>query len=55
MHITNIKTGLISVPLRTPFKTSLRTIDTIKSVVVSVETDAGITGIGEAHPTADHR
>lgn len=51
MHITNIKTGLISVPLRTPFKTSLRTIDSIKSVVVSVETDAGITGIGEAHPT----
>lgn len=51
MHITNIKTGLISIPLRTPFKTSLRTIDSIVSVVVAVETDAGVTGIGEAHPT----
>ncbi len=51
MHITNIRTGLISIPLRTPFKTSLRTIDHITSVVVAVDTDAGISGIGEAHPT----
>ena len=51
MHITNIRTGLITIPLRTPFKTSLRTIDHITSVVVAVDTDAGISGIGEAHPT----
>ncbi|MDD3148473.1 MAG: dipeptide epimerase [Candidatus Riflebacteria bacterium] len=51
MHITNIRTGLIKIPLRTPFKTSLRTIDHITSVVVAVDTDANISGIGEAHPT----
>lgn len=51
MHITNIRTGMISIPLRTPFKTSLRTIDHIASIVVAVDTDAGLTGYGEAHPT----
>lgn len=51
MHITNIRTGTISIPLRTPFITSLRKIDHIVSMVVEVDTDAGITGIGEAHPT----
>lgn len=51
MHITNIRTGLITIPLRTAFKTSLRTIDHITSVVVAVDTDTGVSGIGEAHPT----
>ncbi|HAE38343.1 MAG TPA: dipeptide epimerase [Candidatus Riflebacteria bacterium] len=51
MRITNIRTGVLSIPLRTPFKTALRTIDHIASIVVAVDTDAGVTGIGEAHPT----
>ncbi|PKL44369.1 MAG: dipeptide epimerase [Candidatus Riflebacteria bacterium HGW-Riflebacteria-1] len=51
MRITNIRTGVLSIPLRTPFKTALRTIDHIASIVVVVDTDAGVTGIGEAHPT----
>jgi o-succinylbenzoate synthase len=51
MKITEIKTGTISIPLRTPFKTSLRTIDHIVSIVVSISTDSGLTGFGEAHPT----
>jgi len=51
MKITNIRTGVLSIPLRTPFKTALRTIDHIASIVVAVDTDAGVTGIGEAHPT----
>lgn len=51
MRITNIRTGVLSIPLRTPFKTALRTIDHIASIVVEVDTDAGVTGIGEAHPT----
>ncbi|EKD81999.1 MAG: hypothetical protein ACD_39C01527G0002 [uncultured bacterium] len=51
MRITKIRTGVLSIPLRTPFKTSLRTIDHIASIVVAVDTDAGVTGIGEAHPT----
>jgi L-alanine-DL-glutamate epimerase-like enolase superfamily enzyme len=52
LRITSIKTGTISIPLRTPFKTSLRTVNRIISTVVLIETDAGISGIGEAHPTA---
>ncbi len=51
MKITEIKTGTISIPLRTPFKTSLRTIDHIVSIVVSIHTDSGLVGFGEAHPT----
>lgn len=51
MKITNIRTGILSIPLRTSFKTALRTIDHIASIVVEVDTDAGVTGIGEAHPT----
>lgn len=51
MKITGIKTGTISIPLRTPFKTSLRQISSIVSMVVNVETDEGLIGFGEAHPT----
>lgn len=51
MKITNIRTGTISIPLITPFKTSLRTIDHIGSIIIAVETDTGATGFGEAHPT----
>jgi len=51
MKISNIKTGIISIPLRTPFKTSLRQINSIISMVINVETDEGLTGFGEAHPT----
>ncbi|MEW6708334.1 MAG: dipeptide epimerase [Candidatus Riflebacteria bacterium] len=51
MKITNIKTGVISIPLITPFKTALRTINSIGSMVVAVETDDGAVGFGEAHPT----
>ncbi|GAB4266700.1 MAG: dipeptide epimerase [Candidatus Rifleibacteriota bacterium] len=51
MNITNIKTGIVKIPLITPFKTALRTIDHIGSMIVKVETDSGIAGWGEAHPT----
>ncbi len=52
MKIQGIKTGLIKVPLVTPFKTSLRTVEAIEDVIVCVETDEGMTGYGEAPPTA---
>ncbi len=51
MKISNIKTGMISIPLITPFKTALRTINSINSMIVAVETDDGAIGYGEAHPT----
>ena len=52
MKIQSIKTGLIKIPLITPFKTSLRTVDAIEDVIVCVETDDGMLGYGEAPPTA---
>lgn len=51
MRITRIRLGRISVPLRVPFKTALRSVDSVEDVVVEVHTDAGTIGYGEAPPT----
>src|SRR5690606_23445757 len=40
------------VPLKTPFKTALRTVETVEDIVVSVHTDTGHVGYGEAPATA---
>ena len=52
MVIQDIQTGRISLPLRHPFKTALRTVDAVEDVVVRVIADTGETGYGEAPPTA---
>ncbi|NLY37187.1 MAG: dipeptide epimerase, partial [Tissierellia bacterium] len=52
MKIKKIQLGEIIVPLRTPFKTSLRTVDTVHDIVVKITTDTGHVGYGEAPPTA---
>ena len=52
MKITGIELGMLRVPLKTPFKTALRTVDTVEDIVVLVRTDSGHTGHGEAPPTA---
>ncbi|AWL12841.1 Muconate cycloisomerase [Saliniradius amylolyticus] len=52
MKITDIKFAKLSVPLRTPFKTALRRVDSIEDVIVMVETDSGAIGYGEAPATA---
>ncbi|KUO77503.1 MAG: dipeptide epimerase [Clostridia bacterium BRH_c25] len=52
MKITGIRTGRISVPLKRPFKTALRTVNSVEDVIVEVVTDTGNTGYGEAPPTA---
>jgi L-alanine-DL-glutamate epimerase-like enolase superfamily enzyme len=52
MKIESIRFGMLRVPLKTPFKTSLRTVDEIADVVVMVETDTGHTGYGSAPATA---
>lgn len=52
MKIKKIELGEIKVPLRTPFKTSLRTVDAVHDIVVKVTTDTGQVGYGEAPPTA---
>ena len=52
MKITDIRFGMLRVPLKTPFKTALRTVDTVEDIVVSVHTDSGQVGYGEAAATA---
>ncbi len=51
MKITNIRFGKLSVPLITPFKTALRTVDCINDLVVIIETDCGSIGYGSAPAT----
>ena len=51
MKITEVRLGKISVPLRTPFKTALRTVCSVEDVIVEIHTDDGRIGYGEAPPT----
>ena len=52
MKITDIRFAMLRVPLKTPFKTALRTIDTVEDIVVIIDTDTGEVGYGEAPATA---
>jgi len=52
MKITRIRLGRLRVPLKTPFKTALRTVEAIDDIIVIIETDSGHIGYGEAPPTA---
>jgi o-succinylbenzoate synthase len=52
MKITDIRLGMVKVPLKTPFKTALRTVHEIEDVIVMIETDTGHIGYGEAPATA---
>jgi o-succinylbenzoate synthase len=52
MKITDIQFGMLRVPLKTPFKTALRTVEAVEDVVVMVNTDTGHVGYGEAPATA---
>lgn len=52
MKITDIRLGMLRVPLKTPFKTALRTVDIVEDIVVSLHTDTGHVGYGEAPATA---
>jgi len=52
MKITDIRFAMLRVPLKTPFKTALRTVDTVEDIVVSIHTDTGNVGYGEAPATA---
>lgn len=51
MKITDIRLAKLSVPLRVPFKTALRTVNSVEDVIVEIHTDAGLVGYGEAPPT----
>ena len=52
MKITRIEFGMLRVPLKTPFKTALRTVDKVEDIVVMLHTDTGHIGYGEAPATA---
>ena len=52
MKIIKIETSEITIPLRTPFKTALRTVDSVHDILVRVTADTGAVGYGEAPPTA---
>lgn len=51
MKITEVRLGTISVPLRVPFKTALRTVSSVEDIIVEICTDTGHVGYGEAPPT----
>lgn len=52
MNISKIELGEVSIPLVTPFKTALRTVDCVNDILVRVVADDGQFGLGEAPPTA---
>lgn len=52
MKITSIQIGEIFVPLVTPFKTALRTVENVEDIIIRIDTDTGEAGYGEAPPTA---
>ena len=52
MKITDIELGMLRVPLKTPFKTALRTVERVEDIVVMLHTDTGHVGYGEAPATA---
>ncbi|MDI9460774.1 MAG: dipeptide epimerase [Saccharofermentanales bacterium] len=51
MKITAIRLATLSVPLKTPFKTAVRTVESIKNLIIEIHTDSGHIGYGEAPPT----
>lgn len=52
MKINGFRIGLLSARLRVPFKTALRTVNSVEDVVLELECSDGSTGRGEAPPTA---
>jgi len=51
MIIKELRLGRISVPLKKPFKTALRTVESVEDVIVELVADDGTVGYGEAPPT----
>ena len=49
MKITRLETYFLSCPLPQPVRTSTSTIAQVSEVIVTLTTDAGLVGVGEAH------
>ncbi len=52
MKIRSFRLGMLRIPLKTPFKTALRTVEQVEDVVFALETDDGHVGYGSAPATA---
>jgi len=52
VRITSVHVKEVTVPLKKPFTTALRSVSCANSILVRVGTDAGLSGYGEAPPTA---
>ena len=52
MKITEVRLGRLSVPLITPFKTAMRTVNNVEDIIVEIHTDTGAVGYGEGAPNA---
>ncbi|TKB43533.1 dipeptide epimerase [Thalassotalea mangrovi] len=52
MKLKNLRLGQLKVPLVTPFKTALRSVDHVHDVIVEIELDNGMVGYGSAPATA---
>lgn len=52
MKIQKVELGEVQIPLVTPFKTALRTVDAVNDIVVRITADDGREGFGEAPATA---
>ena len=52
MKITGFRLGLLSAPLRLPFRTALREVSRVEDIVVELHAADGTVGRGEAPPTA---
>lgn len=52
MRIKEIVIGKLDIPLKRPFRTALRVVNTIEDVVVQIKTDCGRTGYGSASPSS---
>lgn len=52
MKIKEIKIGKVSIPLKKPFKTALRQVNSAEDIIIKVIADTGEVGYGNAPPTA---
>ncbi len=51
MNINEIEVNVIKIPLIKPFKTALRSVYELETIILRIETKCGITGYGETAPT----
>ena len=47
MRITELRLGTLSIPLKKPFKTALRSTDTVTTNIVALVSDTGAVGYGD--------